>query len=186
SIPDLQSDLGYILAFNVLIPLVLFYGHYYLLIRFPYGRGQTRWRVQHGAELESRLRAVDTQLANLQKDIDQCEFVWKNRGNLQTTKDDQIGMLFDLIELNGKRDRLNMQRLQILSDRQALQDVSESPISLTVASMPTRIIQLGIPLVLIFKVYEWAIVNDGLREVASNPNIGVIEFFQIVLESTNF
>lgn len=186
SIPDVQSDLGYILAFNVLIPLVLFYTHYYLLVRFPYARGQKKWRVQHSVFLDRRLREVDTQLDNLQKDIDQCEFVWKNRKNLKSTQQDQIGMLFDLIDLNGKRDRLNMERLQVLSDRQALQDVSESPISLTVASMPTRIIQFGIPLVLIFKVYEWAIVNDGLREVANNPNIGVIEFFQIVLESTNF
>jgi len=185
-IPNFQQDLGYILAFDVLIPLVLFYAHYYLLIRLPYGRGQSRWRIEHAVELESRLKSVDEELAKLQKNIDRCEVIWKNRVNLKSTRDDQIGMLFDLIDLNGKRDRLNMERLQILSDRQELQDVSEAPISLTVASLPNRIIQYGIPLVLVFKIYEWAIVNDGLREVANNPNIGIIEFFQLILENTNF
>lgn len=185
-IPNFQQDLGYILAFDVLIPLVLFYAHYYLLIRLPYGRGQSNWRTEHALELENRLQTVDSELAKLQENIDRCEVIWKNRSNLQSTRDDQIGMLFDLIDLNGKRDRFNMERLQILSDRQELQDVSEAPISLTIASMPNRIIQYGIPLVLLFKIYEWAIVNDGLREVANNPNIGFIEFFQLILENTNF
>lgn len=185
-IPDIQQDLGYILAFNVLIPLVLFYTHYYLLVRLPYGRGQARWREKFAVELEARLSKVDSELRALEKNIDRCEVIWLNRKNLQTTSEDQIGMLFDLIDLNGKRDRLNMERLQILSERQELQDVSESPISLTIASMPSRIIQYGIPLVLLFKIYEWAIVNDGLREVANNPNIGILEFFQTILENTNF
>ncbi len=185
-IPNIQQDLGYILAFDVLIPLVLFYTHYYLLIRLPYGRGQARWREQYALELERRLIEVDTGLARLETDIDQCEVIWNNRNNIKSSHDEQIGMLFDLIELNGKRDRLNMERLKILSERQELQDVSEAPISLTVASMPGRIIQYGIPLVLVFKIYEWAIVNDGLREVANNPNIGILEFFQTILENTNF
>ena len=185
-IPNIQQDLGYILAFDVLIPLVLFYTHYYLLIRLPYGRGQARWREQYAVELEARLIEVDTGLAKLETDIDQCEVIWKNRDNIKSNQNEQIGMLFDLIDLNGKRDRLNMERLQILSERQELQDVSEAPISLTVASMPSRIIQYGIPLVLVFKIYEWAIVNDGLREVANNPNIGILEFFQTILENTNF
>lgn len=185
-IPNIQQDLGYILAFDVLIPLVLFYTHYYLLIRLPYGRGQSRWREQYAIELETRLIEVDTGLEKLETDIDRCEVIWKNRDNIKSTNDEQIGMLFDLIELNGKRDRLNMERLQILSERQELQDVTEAPISLTVASMPSRIIQYGIPLVLVFKIYEWAIVNDGLREVANNPNIGILEFFQTILENTNF
>ena len=185
-IPNIQQDLGYILAFDVLIPLVLFYTHYYLLIRLPYGRGQARWREQYAVELEARLIEVDTGLAKLETDIDQCEVIWKNRDNIKSNQNEQIGMLFDLIDLNGKRDRLNMERLQILSERQELQDVSEAPISLTVASMPSRIIQYGIPLVLVFKIYEWAIVNDGLREGANNPNIGILEFFQTILENTNF
>src|SRR5690606_8433842 len=142
--------------------------HYYLLIRLPYGRGQARWREQHAVELERRLIEVDTGLARLETDIDQCEVIWNNRNNIKSSHDEQIGMLFDLIELNGRRDRLNMERLHILSERQELQDISEAPISLTVASMPGRIIQYGIPLVLVFKIYEWAIVNDGLREVANN------------------
>lgn len=186
SIPNFQQDLGYILAFDVLIPLVLFYAHYYLLIRLPYGRGQSRWREQYAVELETHLATVDKDLSTLEKNIDQCEVIWNNRNNIQSTNDEQIGMLFDLIELNGQRDRLNMERLQVLSERQELQDVSDAPISLTIASMPSRIIQYGIPLVLIFKIYEWAIVNDGLREVADNPNIGILEFFQTILENTNF
>jgi hypothetical protein len=185
-IPDLRRDLGYILAFDVLVPLVLFYLHYYLLIRIPYGRGQNRWRTQYAAELETKIRSVSTELATLQSQIEQCDIIWKNRANLRSSSDQQIDMLFDLIELNGKRDRLNMNRLQYLADKQELQEISESPISLTIAQMPNRVIQYGIPLILLFKIYEWAIVNDGLREVASNPNIGVFEFFQKILENTNF
>jgi hypothetical protein len=185
-IPDLRRDLGYILAFDVLVPLVIFYFHYYLLIRIPYGRGQNRWRTQYAAELENQIRAVNTELATLHARIDQCEVIWKNRENLRSSSDQQIDMLFDLIELNGQRDRLNMNRLQYLAEKQELQEISEAPISLTIAQMPNRIIQYGIPLILLFKIYEWAIVNDGLREVASNPNIGVLEFFQKILENTNF
>src|SRR5690606_24100541 len=131
TIPDLRRDLGYILAFDVLIPLVIFYTHYYLLIRIPYGRGQNRWRTDYATELENNIRTVDTELATLQSQIEQCEVIWKNRSNLRSSQDQQIDMLFDLIELNGQRDRLNMQRLQFLSDKQALAEVSEAPISLT-------------------------------------------------------
>ena len=185
-IPGFEQDLGYILAFDVLIPLVLFYAHYYLLIRLPYGIGQTRWREYHAVHLEARLNEVDAGLERLQTDIDRCEVIWKNRNNLKSSRDERIDMLFDLIDLNGKRDRLNMERLQILSDRQALQDVTDSPISLRIASLPNRIIQYGIPLVLFFKIYEWAIVNDGLREVADNPNTTILGFFREILENTNF
>jgi hypothetical protein len=76
--------------------------------------------------------------------------------------------------------------LAIVRERQELAEISEAPVSLTVARLPARIFGLGIPLVLVFKIYEWAIVNDGLRHVANNPNIGVLEFFQTILENTNF
>lgn len=185
-IPDLRRDLGYILAFDVLIPFIIFYIHYYLLIRIPYGRGQSRWRIQYARELETKLRDVNIELATLQARIDQSEVIWQNRENLRSSSDQQINMLFDLIELNGRRDRLNMSRLQYLAERQELQEISEAPISLTIAQMPNRIIQYGIPLILLFKIYEWAIVNDGLREVVNSPNIGVLEFFQAILENTNF
>lgn len=185
-IPNFEQDLGYILAFDVLIPLVLFYAHYYLLIRLPYGLGQTRWRDQHAVNLEARLVDVDNELAQLQTDIHQCEVIWKNRDNLKSSDNQQIDMLFDLIDLNGRRDRLNMDRLQMLSEKQELQDVTDAPISLRIASLPNRIIQYGIPLVLFFKIYEWAIVNDGLREVANNPNTTILGFFRDILENTNF
>jgi hypothetical protein len=132
------------------------------------------------------LTEIDTRLTELQVQINQGEAVWNNRGNLRTNHDEQIDTLHDLIFLNGERDRLNMERLAIVRERQELAEVSETPVSLAVARLPARVFSLGIPLVLTFKIYEWAIVNDGLREVANNPNIGVLEFFQTILENTNF
>ena len=41
-LPQLPQDLGRILAFDVLIPLVLLYTHYFILVRIPYGRGSTQ------------------------------------------------------------------------------------------------------------------------------------------------
>lgn len=186
TILSVRRNLGFILAFDVLIPLILLYAHYFVFIRIPYGLGQSRWRKQHTQKLEYDLAEIDTRLTELQIRINQGETVWKNRGNLRTNNDEQIDMLHDLIFLNGERDRLNMERLTIVRDRQELAEVSETPVSLTVAHLPRRIFGWGIPLVLVFKIYEWAIVNDGLREVANKPNVGVLEFFREILENTNF
>jgi hypothetical protein len=183
---SVRENLGFILAFDILIPLILLYAHYFVLVRLPYGRGQSRWRTREARRLENDLQAIDDRLASLQVQIDHGETIWKNRGNLRTSQPQQIDMLHDLIILNGERDRLNMERLRIIRERQELAEVSEAPVSLAVANLPARVFSLGIPLVLAFKIYEWAIVNDGLREVANNPNLGVLEFFQEILENTNF
>src|SRR5690606_22934894 len=50
-LPQLPQDLGRILAFNVLIPLALLYLHYFLFVRWPYGRGQSAWRERESARL---------------------------------------------------------------------------------------------------------------------------------------
>jgi NADH:ubiquinone oxidoreductase subunit 5 (subunit L)/multisubunit Na+/H+ antiporter MnhA subunit len=183
---NLQQDLGFILAFNVLIPLLLLYAHYFVLIRLPYGRGQSRWRKRHAEELKRRLRRTEHEISDLQRQIDRSETAWKSRFNVRATPEDRIDKLYDLVELNSKRDNLNMQRLQIIAEQQELAEISEAPVALTVARLPLRVFRLGIPLVLAFKIYEWAIVEGGLREVASNPNVGVLEFFQTILENTNF
>ena len=74
----------------------------------------------------------------------------------------------------------------MLDERQQLTEISEAPVSLAIAQLPTRVVSVGIPLLLAFKVYEWAVVNDGLREIANNPNITVIEFFQTILRQAQF
>lgn len=185
-IPNLQQDLGYILAFDVLIPLLLLYSHYVVLVRIPYGRGQSRWRKNHASRLENRIRAIDSELNRLQQQIKDAETAWAQRDTLGSSQEARIEMLYRLIDLNGRRDGLVRERLNMVTQQQELSAISDAPVSLTVARLPARVFSLGIPLILAFKVYEWAIVNDGLREVANNPNIGVIEFFQTILENTNF
>jgi hypothetical protein len=185
-IPRLPQELGYVLAFNVLIPLILLYAHYFVLIRIPYGQGQSRWRRRRAVELRQALTRIDNQLSELQTRIDNSQQQWDSGNLADEPPNTRINSLYSLITLNGKRDRLNMERLQIVSEQQELAEVTETPVSLTVARLPARVFSYGIPLILAFKIYEWAIVNDGLREVASNPNIGVFEFFQTVLENTNF
>ena len=56
--------------------------------------------------------------------------------------------LYRYVHLNGLRDDLNMQRLQIVSDRQQLAELSDAPISIAVARLPVRIVTIGIPLLL--------------------------------------
>lgn len=185
-LPQLPAELGRVLAFDVLIPLILLYSHYFVLVRIPYGRGQSLWRAQQSQHLERDLRMTDHAIESLQMRIQRNENLWRNRSGLRANPDERMDMLYQFIELNGERDRLNMERLRILGERQELQEISEAPISLAVAHLPTRVVSIGIPLLLAFKIYEWAVVNDGLREIANNPNIGVIEFFQIILQQTQF
>ncbi|MAU09002.1 MAG: hypothetical protein CL607_04210 [Anaerolineaceae bacterium] len=185
-LPQLPQELGRLLAFDVLIPLILLYAHYYPLVRLPYGIGQSRWREQYSQQLEHDLRETDRQLESLEDKIKSAEYIWQNRRNWRANEEERFNMLFDLIDHNGERDRLNMARLRMVDERQRLAEISEAPVSLTIARLPTRIVSYGIPLLLAFKIYEWAVVNDGLREIANNPNIGVIEFFQTILEQTQF
>ncbi len=181
-LPQLPQDLGRILAFDVLIPLVLLYGHYFILIRFPYGRGQKLWRIQHAEYLQYEELRVQQRIKTLDTEINRIEKRWMRI----KSEDDKIDTLYKFVELNSNRDSQNMDLLRLIRERQELDEVSETPVSVTIARLPTRIISLGIPLLLAFKIYEWAVVNNGLREIANNPNIGVIEFFQIILQQTQF
>lgn len=181
-LPQLPQDLGRILAFDVLIPLVLLYLHYFIFIRIPYGRGQKAWRVQHAEYLQYEESRVQSRIKTLDTEITRIEKRWRR------IKEDEekIETLYKFVELNSNRDSQNMDLLRLIRQRQELDEVSETPVSVTIARLPTRIISLGIPLLLAFKIYEWAVVNNGLREIANNPNIGVIEFFQIILQQTQF
>lgn len=185
-LPQLPQELGRLLAFDILIPLILLYAHFYSFVRIPYGYGQARWREQYSKQLEENLRDTERQLEVLEAKIQSSEYIWQNRRNWRANEEERFNMLFDLIDHNGERDRLNMARLRMVDERQRLAEISEAPVSLTIARLPSRIVSYGIPLLLAFKIYEWAVVNDGLREVANNPNIGVIEFFQTILEQTQF
>lgn len=184
-VPQLPQEFGYVLVFNILIPLVLLYGHYAVFVRFPYRIGQTRWRESYGEDLRRQLRKTDNLIETVQDKIGRAETIWGNRRNLRTKQDDFFTMLFDLIKLNGERDNLNMERTRIVSQQQALAEISETPVSLNVARLPARVFSLGVPLLIAFKVYEWAILESGLQDIASNPNIGLIEFFQQLLEVIN-
>jgi len=181
-LPQLPQDLGRILAFDVLIPLLLLYAHYFILIRFPYGRGQKLWRIQHAEYLQYEETRVQQRIKTLDTEINRIEKRWIRIKD----EDDKIETLYKFVELNSNRDSQNMDLLRLIRQRQELDEVSETPVSVTIARLPTRIISLGIPLLLAFKIYEWAVVNNGLREIANNPNIGVIEFFQIILQQTQF
>jgi len=185
-LPQLSQESGRILAFDILIPLMILYAHYFLFIRIPYGRGQTRWRDQRGAQLERELKRTDQLIEEIQTRLVRTDDLWKRRHTLRATYDEKIDMLYGFIESNGARDHLNMERLRILDERQQLSEISESPVSLAIASLPTRIVSIGIPLLLAYKIYEWAVVNDGLREIVNNPNITVIEFFQTILKQAQF
>lgn len=184
-LPQLSQDLGRILAFDILIPLVLLYVHYFLLVRIPYSRGQASWRKRQGLTLEAQLAAVDDQILQVESSIRDAEKQWQD----MTAAGDslrRIDLLYQFINYNGDRDELSMRRLGLVEQRQELADISDTPIALGIARLPARVVSIGIPILILFKVYEWAIVNDGLREVANNPNIGVIEFFQTILEQTQF
>jgi len=185
-LPQLSQESGRILAFDILIPLILLYVHYFLFIRFPYGRGQARWREQRSAQLERELKRTDQLIEEVQTRLVRTDDMWKRRHTLRATDDEKIDMLYAFIESNGARDHLNMERLRVLDERQQLTEISEAPVSLAIAQLPTRVVSVGIPLLLAFKVYEWAVVNDGLREIANNPNITVIEFFQTILQQAQF
>lgn len=183
-LPQLPQELGRVLAFDVLIPLVLLYLHYFFLVRLPYGRGQAAWREREAQRLETLLEQTQHDIRRLDADILRIERSWS--GSRHNSPNERLNTLYRFVELNGKRDQLNMERLHIVAERQHLAEVSEAPMSIAVARLPIRLVSFGVPLLLVFKIYEWAVFNDGLREVANNPNIGVIEFFQTILQQTQF
>ncbi len=189
-LPRLPQDLGRILAFYVVIPLLLLYIHYFPLVRLPYGRGQSLWRQDEARRLERALTRIERGIASLDAEIKRLESFWATaKSRMQRSPEEtetRFETLFRFVELNGRRDQLNMERLQILRDKQVLAEVNETPVSLTVARLPLRIVSIGIPLLLAVNVYQWIVLNDGLRELANNPNITIVEFFRTILEQAQF
>lgn len=180
-LPQLPQDLGRILAFNVVIPLLLLYSHYFVLIRQPYARGQKRWREQQAVKYTEQLTGIDYRIRALNGEITRLDTQWQREPNVQ-----KIETLYRYVHLNGQRDDLNMQRLQVVSDRQQLAELSETPVSIAVARLPVRVVTIGIPLLLAVQIYQWAILNNGLRDIVNNPNISIFEFFRTILQQTQF
>ena len=182
-LPRLPQDLGRILLFNVLIPLILLYVHYFALIRQPYSRGQKRWRDRQNRLYATQLGGIDQRIRDLNAEIVQLDQGWRagDPGDLM-----RFETLYRYVQLNGLRDDLNMQRLQVVADRQQLAELSETPVSIAVARLPVRIVSIGIPLLLAVQFYQWAVLNNGLREIINNPNITIFEFFRAILKQTQF
>ena len=140
-IPQLPQDLGRILAFDVLIPLVLLYAHYFVLVRIPYGRGQKAWRTQHSEYLQFEENRVQSRIKTLDTEINRIEKRW-----IRIRDDDEkVETLYKFVELNSNRDSQNMDLLRLIRQRQELDEVSETPVSAEITRLPTRIISLGIP-----------------------------------------
>lgn len=183
-LPQLPQDSGRILLFNILIPLVLLYAHYFVFVRLPYARGQSRWREGHAAILAQQLSLIEQKIQSLNRELQDIDQRWRKHtiGNTRM----QLETLYYYVQLNGMRDDLNMQRLQLVAERQQLTEISETPISVTVARLPIRVVSIGIPLLLAIQVYQWAVVNNGLREIVNNPNLDVVDFFREILSQLQF
>jgi len=186
-LPTLSRDLGRILAFYILIPLIILYIHYIPFVRLPYGRGQRLWRDRHAVKLEQDLRSIDRRINQLNQELSRMDSRWQiTRGEDVDVLKGRVETLHRYVHLNGERDGLNMQRLQIVTARQNLAEISDTPLSVAVARLPLRIISLGIPLLLFFQLYQWAVLNQGLRDVVNNPNITVADFIRILLDNIEF
>ena len=187
-LPTFSRDLGRILAFYLLLPVILLYLHYLFLVRFPYGRGQRLWREQYAVKLDQDLSQIDRRIRNLNQELSRMDNRWQLSGRADeiSALKGQLDTLHRYIHLNGERDDLNMQRLQIVSARQNLAEISETPYSVAVARLPLRVISIGLPLILAFQLYQWAVLNEGLREVVNNPDLTVLDFIQILLDNIEF
>jgi hypothetical protein len=183
-LPRLPQDSGRILLFNILIPLILLYAHYYFLVRLPYRRGQSRWREMHGATLTHELTAIDSRIGTLNDELTVMDQSW-HREREQRDPFTRMEALYHYMQLNSLRDDMNMQRLRVLGERQQLAEISEAPISVTVARLPVRIVSLSIPVLLVIQIYQWAL-NNGLREIIDNPNLTVFDFFREILSQLQF
>lgn len=186
-LPRLPQDLGSIMVFYVLIPLVLLYFHYFLLVRLPYVRGQSRWRAHTEAVIRAQLVTTENSIGYLSERIKQLETDWLDNRVTETpeTFSRRLDILYHYVEINSERDTLNMNKLRVLSELQALNN-DQMEVPLAIAKLPGRVVRYGIPLLLAINIYQWAIVGDGLKEIANNPNISVVEFFRIILQQTQF
>jgi hypothetical protein len=186
-LPKLPQDLGKILVFYVLIPLLLLYAHYFVLVRMPYARGQTRWRTRAENLIRAQLVNTETGINQLTRRINELERDWRDSRATQSpaTTMRRLDILYRYVEINSERDTLNMNRLQVLGELQELTE-NDMEVPLSIAKLPTRVVRYGIPLLLGINIYQWAVVNGGLREITNNPNINIVEFFQIILQQAQF
>jgi hypothetical protein len=187
-LPQIPQDLGRILAYNILIPLALLYAQYLFFIRFPYGRGQQQWREREAERLNIQLLAVDRQLDEINRQLRLIDRNWQDAraGERDFDMMRNFDTLYRYMQASGIREEINMQRLEVLSERQQLNEVSEAPVSLAVARLPIRVVSLGIPLLLAIQIYQWAVVNNGLRQIIETPNLTVFDFFRAILEQFQF
>jgi len=184
-LPRLPQDLGRILLFTILIPLVLLYAHYFFFVRLPYARGQRSWRSNQTTYLSRQLDTVDRRITTLNSEIERLDTTWRG-GRNDGDPALRLETLYRYVQLNGMRDDMNMQRLQVVSERQQLAELSDAPVSVAVARLPLRIVSIGIPLLLMIQLYQWAVLNNGVREIVNNPNLTVVDFFREILGQLNF
>jgi hypothetical protein len=186
-LPRLPQDTGRILAFYVVIPLVLLYAHYLLLVRIPYGRGQTRWRERAQAVIRSQLVTLENSIAYHSERIRALEAEWRDTRATESpqTTARRMDILYHYVEINSERDNLNMNKIRVLAE---LQEITEGDLDvpLALARLPIRVVQYGIPLLLAINIYQWAVLSGGLREIVENPNINIVEFFRIILQQAQF
>jgi hypothetical protein len=186
-LPQFPQDTGRILAYNVAIPLALLYAHYFLLVRIPYRRGQMRWRAAENTRIGEALGIVERRLDRLNEQLRTIDVQWaENSVRKALTQPQQIDALYQYVHMNSQRDDLNMQRLKMLSTRQALTEVNETPVTIAVARLPLRVVSLGIPLLIVIQLYQWAVVNDGLRTIVNDPDLTVFDFFRAILQQLQF
>ena len=181
-LPRLPQDSVRIILFNILIPLILLYAAYFTFVRIPYRRGQNRWRTIQNGALDGELTRLDERIAGLNRELGGIEERWHNapaEGAARTS------LLFHYVQLNGIRDDLNMRRLQALGERQQLFELSETPVSLAVARLPVRVVSIGVPLLIALQVYQWAVLNNGLRQIVEDPNATVLDFLQALFQQIN-
>lgn len=181
-LPRLPQDSVRIILFNILIPLMLLYAAYFAFVRIPYRSGQNRWRaIQHTA-LGSELTRLDERIASLNRELVALEERWRS---IPAEGPARTDLLFHYVQLNGIRDDLNMRRLQALGERQQLFELSETPGSLAVARLPVRVVSIGVPLLIALQVYQWAVLNNGLRQIVEDPNATVLDFLQALFQQIN-
>jgi hypothetical protein len=185
-LPRLPQDTGRILLYSILIPVALLYAHYFLLVRIPYSRGQARWRSTQSSTLSRKLDSIERRINTLNQEIERIDRVWHDSRRETETGISKVDTLYRYVQLNGMRDDLNMQRLQVVQERQQLTELSDAPVSLAVARLPVRVVSLGIPLLIIIQIYQWAVINNELSEIINNPNLTVIQFFREILSQFNF
>src|SRR5690606_30347679 len=104
-LPQLPQDSGRILLFNILIPLVLLYMHYFIFVRLPYGRGQSRWREAHATVLSRQLSIIERRIQNLNQELERLDSQWQ-QGN-DANPNTRFDTLYRYVQLNGMRDDMN-------------------------------------------------------------------------------